>query len=92
MSNDNLQKAYEEFWEDILLDALTAGELQATAFFECIRRRCGGKRGLWRPGMQPRSKGGIPTDIRLMDTPLTWSDESLYLRCRTFAAATSYRH
>ena len=33
MSNDYLQAAYEEFWEDILLDALTTGELQATAFF-----------------------------------------------------------
>ena len=34
MSGDNLQDLYDEFWEDILLDAQTTGELQATAFFE----------------------------------------------------------
>ena len=34
MPSDNLQDLYDEFWEDILLDAQTTGELQATAFFE----------------------------------------------------------
>ena len=34
MPDDNLQTLYEEFWEEILLDALATGELQATAFFE----------------------------------------------------------
>ena len=34
MPSDNLQVLYDEFWEDILLDAQTTGELQATAFFE----------------------------------------------------------
>lgn len=34
MSIDNLHVLYDEFWEDILLDAQTTGELQATAFFE----------------------------------------------------------
>ena len=34
MSIDQLSKSYTEFWEDVLLDAQTTGELQATAFFE----------------------------------------------------------
>ena len=34
MPGDNLQDLYDEFWDDILLDAQTTGELQATAFFE----------------------------------------------------------
>ena len=34
MPRDNFQSLYEEFWEGILLDAQTTGELQATAFFE----------------------------------------------------------
>ena len=34
MSRNDLQDLYDEFWEDILLDAQTTGELQATAFFE----------------------------------------------------------
>ena len=34
MPSDNLQNLYNEFWEDILLDAQNNGELQATTFFE----------------------------------------------------------
>ena len=34
MSSDSLQNLYKEFWEDLLLDAQSAGELQATAFFQ----------------------------------------------------------
>ena len=34
MSTDKLQDLYDEFWADILLDAQSTGELQATAFFE----------------------------------------------------------
>ena len=34
MPSENLQELYDEFWEDILLDAQTTGELQATAFLE----------------------------------------------------------
>lgn len=34
MASDNLQYRYGEFWDEILLDARTGGELQATAFFQ----------------------------------------------------------
>ena len=34
MSSDSLQSLYEEFWENLLLDAQSTGELQATAFFQ----------------------------------------------------------
>ena len=34
MPRDNLRGLYEELWHDILLNAQTTGELQATAFFE----------------------------------------------------------
>ena len=34
MPSDNLQDMYDGFWDDILLDAQTTGELQATVFFE----------------------------------------------------------
>ena len=34
MSDDHLQSVYDEFWQEILLDAQIAGELQATAFFQ----------------------------------------------------------
>ena len=34
MSNDGLQNLYEEFREELLLDAQSSGDLQATAFFQ----------------------------------------------------------
>ena len=34
MPRDNLQGLYDELWQDILLNAQTTGELQATAFFK----------------------------------------------------------
>ena len=34
MSSDSLHSLYEEFWDDLLLDAQSTGELQATAFFQ----------------------------------------------------------
>lgn len=34
MAMDNLDVAYSEFWEELLLQADSTGELQATAFFE----------------------------------------------------------
>ena len=34
MPRDNLQALYDELWQDILLNAQTTGELQATAFVE----------------------------------------------------------